>query len=116
MDLIHHDTSHHGVIWRCSLCKETYSILKNSFFDNSKLDIGKVLKIIYFLAHDYGINRTSYELQVSQHTVSSIFRQIKKACFQYMNNEGNIPIGGEGKLIEIDETLFSKRKFHKGRF
>jgi len=111
MDLIHHNTSHHGVIWRCSLCKKTYSILKNSIFD-----IGKVLKIIYFWAHDYGVNRTSYELQVSQHTVSSIFRQIKKACFQYMNNEGNIPIGGEKKIVEIDDTLFSKRKFHKGRF
>jgi len=30
MDLIHHNTSHHGVIWRCSLCKKTYSIWKSS--------------------------------------------------------------------------------------
>jgi len=115
MGLIHHNTSHHGVIWRCSLCKKTCSILKNSIFDNSKLEIGKVLKIIYFWAHDYGVNRTAFKLQVSQHSVSSIFRQIKRACYIYMNNEGNIPIGGEGKIVEIDETLFSKRKFHKGR-
>ena len=36
-------------------------------------------------------------------------------CSDYVQNSDFPKIGGEGKVIEMDESIFGSRKHHKGR-
>lgn len=69
------------------------------------------------------INRTkkqsgvlcSKELNITPKTVSKYFRFFRnKIVSYYLNNYSKI--GGKDDIIEIDESLFGKRKYHKGKF
>ena len=48
-------------------------------------------------------------------TVSVWFARLREyACIFYYLRNGDV-IGGEGQIVEIDEALFVKRKYHRGR-
>ena len=115
MVLIRENRDKMKYIWMCPVCKRTVSLLKGSIFEDSKVSIKMILKIIYMWSHSFSVKLTSHETGISEHSVSSIFNQIKRGCYQYMNREDRAKIGGFNKTVEIDETLFSKRKYQKGR-
>ena len=38
----------------------------------------------------------------------------REVCSEVIGSE-NVKVGGPGKVVEIDESKFGKRKYHKGR-
>jgi len=116
MHLIKFNQAKYSFIWRCPICNATKTLPKNSIFESSKLSILRVLGIIYCWSHRYSLSQTQNETKVSHHTFSSIFRLMSMATLTKKNTNQKLKIGGPGKNVEIDETLFSKRKHHKGRF
>jgi len=115
MYLVKHVQSKTGYMWKCDMCSKSTTLLRGSIFGNSRLSIGKVLKIIYFWANDYSNTITSHETNISEHTISSIFHQLKNCCYQTINCDEFPKIGGPDDIVEIDETMFSRRKNHCGR-
>jgi len=115
MNLNKYKKSKHNLIWKCRKCEKSTSILSKSIFSHSKLSISKVLQIIYFWSHNHTVKATSHETSVSEQTISAIFRQIKHACFLIMQTEKETQIGGPNTIVEIDETLITKRKYNQGR-
>ena len=103
------------MIWRCNKCNKTCSILKGSIFYHSKLPISKVLFIIYMWAHEFSIKKASHESSISEHTISSIYRQIQGSILTIISTENCSQIGGPEFNVEIDETLLTKRKYNQGR-
>ena len=104
-----------GYRWKCQKCHRTQSVYKGSIFQDAKLSHGIILKILYFWSHNYPGNRTSFETKVSEHSISHVFRQCKGSCHNNLSSDNQGKVGGPGKVIEIDETMFSKRKNHAGR-
>ncbi|KAG0419944.1 hypothetical protein EQH57_0350 [Dictyocoela roeselum] len=56
-----------------------------------------------------------HELRIFPNTYYYYKKQFEIAVLRdYLINKK--PIGGERKEVQIDESLFNKRKFHKGRY
>ncbi|KAH7829009.1 uncharacterized protein MONOS_5221 [Monocercomonoides exilis] len=53
-------------------------------------------------------------LLIDENTVGYWGSVIRKTCADIWN-ERQVSIGGEGKIVEIDEAIWRKRKFHHGR-
>jgi transposase-like protein len=119
MNSIKDSTSADGIIFRCnnSRCRSKRSIRDQTFFAQSKLSISNILLIIYFWCHDFTQKQVEHELQISKKTLIDWYRFCRDIVCYHFENEAisNDKIGGEGQIIEIDESVFSKRKYCRGR-
>ena len=85
-------------------------------FYNSKLKICALLDLIYFWCVDLTQNKTRVEVNTkSKTTTSSWYKKLRKLSYDMMLEINDQFIGGSGHVGEIDESLFSKRKYNVGR-
>ena len=52
---------------------------------------------------------------VNKNTVVDWFNFCRELCAVYMDDNASEKIGGVGKVVEIDESKFGKRKYNRGR-
>ena len=112
-----------GVTWRCPVkaCKKRFSIRHGSFFEKSHLQLWQLLGLTYLWCRSAGKSRgvsvedAQHELQIgSEYSIvdwNQYCRDI--AVSHFLNNP--VQIGGPGHIVEIDESLFSRRKSNRGR-
>lgn len=90
------------------------SIRSGTWFSKSRLPLGDILLLCCFLVHRIEHKVIMSELCLSSSTVcdwSSYVREVfVDACLRM-----NEPIGGVGKIVEIDESKFGKRKYQRGK-
>jgi hypothetical protein len=53
------------------------------------------------------------QLHIEQHTASDWFQFCREVLLDFVERKSEM-IGGEGKVVEIDESKFGKRKYHRG--
>lgn len=106
-----------GIIWRCaSVCKKETSILHNTFFENSKIEIKNIIKFIYFWSYEIcSFKLIKRELDLHEHAYVDFRSYLREVCSLKLF-ENSEKLGGPGKIVEIDESLFTKRKYNVGRF
>ena len=112
-----------GVTWRCPVkaCKKRFGIRHGSFFEKSHLQLWQFLGLTYLWCRIAGKSRrvsvedAQHELQIgSEHSIvywNQYCRDI--AVSHFVNNP--VQIGCPGHIVEIDESLFSRRKYNRGR-
>jgi hypothetical protein len=96
-------------------CNKKVSLLKNTFFQSAKLSLRHILFIIYEWSVDTPRDKAAIECQCSAPVVGFWYRRLRNssALWWYVNEEE--AIGGEGNIVEIDETCIVRRKYHRGR-
>ncbi|RMZ99659.1 putative transposase-like protein [Brachionus plicatilis] len=52
--------------------------------------------------------------KVCDHLVSTLFYRLRQLCSLGIGKE-DLKLGGSGKKVEIDESLYARVKFHKGK-
>ena len=108
-----------GCRWRCknSRCRKTKSIRDNSFFSRSNLSMEKIIQIILFWSKEITLKMASEELYISKQTMVDWYRFCRDIVISYFENiePSNEKKGGVDKIVEIDESVFSKRKYNRGR-
>ena len=108
-----------GKTWRCtnSRCRSKKSIREGSFFSNAHLDMSTMLMFMYLWSKDCSSKFIREELELAQKTAVDWNRFCRDlAVYHYENEEiSTDKIGGVGTVVEIDESVFSKRKYHRGR-
>ena len=106
-----------GWWWRCSpkSCQKTKSIRAGTFFFESKILLWKVLLLIFNFGFEF-LNTTTQVLMgtVSSHTIAAYKRRLRLIILT-MFNKRDIKLGGPGRVVEIDESLFIKVKHNRGR-
>lgn len=117
MILSEFDNNVDGFIWRCQKkkCETKKSIKFGSFFEKSNLSIGVWIKLIYFWSIRMPILLASRQLEISRFTCRQSYKYCRQIAISHFEDLKHIKIGGLGKIVEIDESVISKRKYHRGR-
>jgi len=53
------------------------------------------------------------QYQTDEHTACDWFQFCREVVLDFIESKSGM-IGGEGKVVEIDESKFGKRKYHRG--
>ena len=97
----------HG-LKKCGECRSQFTVRKGTIFEESHLEMHKWLQAIYLMcASKKGISAKQLErmLGVSYKTAWFMSHRIREAM---KANGGLPPMGGEGEIVEADETYFGK--------
>ena len=99
-----------GLIWECPLrtCRKRRSIRAGSFFEDSKISLGQWLNIIYLWSIDVSNKQLSLTTGISLRTNATTLAKIRQICSLKILH-GNIELGGRGKMVESDESMFGHK-------
>ena len=115
---------------QCRRKPHEVSVRKGSWFNSSNLSFRKSLLLTYSFIHKLQYNQAIHESSISSgdsetekyvttssETVADYYNYCREVCEWAVENKlhSNNPIGGPGKIVEIEESKFGKRKFNKGR-
>ena len=107
-----------GVRFRCDLksCRFKKSIRKGTWFENSRLSFLTILRFIYCWSKELtSINFCSEQLNMNHNTVVDWNNYLREVCVERLAAKEQKKIGGPGKVVEINESLYTKRKNNAGR-
>ena len=106
-----------GVRWRCSRrCRSTSSIRTDTFFSGSKLSLCQMLTIMYSWSRGCKQAQTMVDSSTSKNTMVDWYNFCRDICIKALESHDFPKIGGVGKIVEIDESKFGKRKYHRGAY
>jgi len=116
MDLIPSTKTSDGVRFRCSRpCRKESSIRKKTFFENSNLPLKVILRFIYYWAYEEcSQKKIKRELGLQNETITDWKIFLREVCILKLIANPVI-LGGVGRVVQIDESLFIKRKYNVGR-
>ena len=101
-------------IFRCK-CKFEYSLNNNTWFSQARLSYVKALQVIFCFVNSVTITSALALISVSKQTLVDWYNFCREICIESnLSVEVNC-IGGENRIVEIDESKFGKRKYHRGK-
>jgi len=115
-----HDMTLHfvgRVRWRCRVrgCRQEVSLRVGNWLEGSKLPIKTIVLFIYCWSFEMtNVNFCERELNMSSNSVVDWNNYLREVCASHLLTNPRI-IGGPNLTVEIDESLFSRRKNHAGR-
>jgi len=104
-----------GYFWKCISCKKASNIRQNSYFANTKKSLKTCYLFLYFWSTNMKQKDICKELDLNKNTISEWCFDIREIC-QFAFLDQKLKLGGYNKIVEIDESLFFKRKYNRGRY
>lgn len=108
--------------YRCYLrrekkkCSNDSSLLKDSVFKFAKMSVESLLILLCEWVKGSNINSASMELDVNPSTISKWYMKFDNRVYNFFyRNICQESIGGHNCIVEIDETVLVKNKYHNGR-
>jgi transposase-like protein len=99
---------HRPGVYQCNGCREQFTVTVKTVFERSKIPLSKWLAALFMLtASKKGVSahQVHRSLDVSYKSAWFMMHRLREA----MRSGGLLPpIGGEGKVVEADETYFGK--------
>ena len=89
------------------------TICHNSWLVDSKLSLETILEFVYLWSQGFTHSEVMHELKLSKKTVMEWFMFFRESCI-FSVIEQSEQIGGNGVKVEIDESKFGKRIYHRG--
>ena len=102
-------SAHRPGLYNCKECRKQFSVTVGSVFEDSKIALNKWLLATFLMASSKkGISAHQLHrmLGVTYKTAWFMAHRIREAMKEDVKSSG--PIGGEGKIVEADETYFGK--------
>jgi len=104
----------HDYVLRCPVCKSKTKLTSNTMFDGSKLNLRKLLGLIYMWTYSVAVSTATTMLGVSSATTVQWYQYFQDICSWKLLQEP-IVLSGIGKTVEIDESVVLKAKYNRGR-
>ena len=108
-----------GIISHSPRCKATANIRKGSFFEESKLQLYQILGLTYVWAWSAGrsrgmpVKQCVHDLDIGGKETVTEWNQFCWDVVLYLRNHPQ-RLGSPGMILEIDESLFARRKCNRG--
>ena len=102
------------------VCKKTIRIRHGSFFEKSHLQLWQILGVTSLWCRSAGKSRGVFrhklhKLQIgSKHSIVDWNQYYREIAVSYFTNN-SVWIGGPRQIVEIGESLFSRRKYNQRR-
>ncbi|MCA8901295.1 MAG: IS1595 family transposase [Hyphomonas sp.] len=96
-------------LYQCNGCRKQFTVTVGTVFERSKVPLNKWLLATYLLTSSkkgmsaHQLHRT---LGVTYKTAWFMFHRIREAMGESVDTSG--PLGGEGKIVEADETYYGQ--------
>ncbi len=102
--------------WRCPRkgCQAVHSLREGSFYAGSHLKVDDILAVTYWWATGQPVGNAMRETSHSSNSIMDWYNFHRDVCMQFFIDHP-VQIGERGKVVEIDESKFGKRKFNRGR-
>ena len=115
MSLNTNESSSLGFQWRCNKCFDSKSFYDGSLLSKAKISLQKILIIFYCWLYQFPHSQAELESGIKRKAIGTWYFKFRKLCSEKVQNTFSQQIGGPEFLIQIDETLVSRRKNHVGR-
>jgi hypothetical protein len=96
-------------LWRCGDCKKQFTVKVGTVFEHARLPLNKALQAVYLMTSSKkGISAHQLHrvLEVTYKTAWFLAHRIREA----MRSGELAPFGGEGGVVEVDETFIGRKK------
>uniref|UniRef100_A0A7E4V154 DDE_Tnp_IS1595 domain-containing protein n=1 Tax=Panagrellus redivivus TaxID=6233 RepID=A0A7E4V154_PANRE len=106
------------IFWKCnvSACKKSITLRIGTWFENSRLPFTTAVRFIYFWSKELSsIKFCQHEIEICNNTTVDWNSYMREVAVHALLQRNKKAIGGPGKIVEIDESLFTKRKNNCGR-
>ncbi|TIP39514.1 IS1595 family transposase [Mesorhizobium sp.] len=103
--------AHRPGLYNCMECREQFTVTVGTVFERSKIALNKWLLATFLMASSkkgMSAHQLHRMLGVTYKTAWFMAHRIREAMEEDVASSG--PLGGEGKIIEADETYFGKRE------
>ena len=100
--------AHRPGLYQCSQCREQFTVTVKTVFERSKVPLSKWLAAVFLMtASKKGVSahQIHRSLAISYKTAWFLCHRLREA----MRQGGLPPLGGEGKIIESDETYWGPK-------
>ena len=106
--------------WYCSLCKHKQSIREGSWFMKSHVSLYNLVLMTYCWASDYPQKTISKEASCTALTIVDWCNFQRELCEEWLERNpiqiGGISDDGEAIIVEVDESKYFHRKYHRGQW
>ena len=95
--------AHRPGLYQCAECREQFTVTVKTVFERSKIPLSKWLAALFLLtASKKGVSahQVHRSLDVSYKSAWFMMHRLREA----LRSGGLDPLGGEGKIVEADET------------
>lgn len=102
-------------LFRCKKdgCRKSWSIFKNSFFSKTKLNTNTILELGYYWLCECSYSSVIKIMGLSSKTICAYYKYFRQLVASSLDQNDDI-IGGDGIIVEVDESKFGRRKYHRG--
>lgn len=99
----------------CRKCSSHFSLYHGTILTRAHIDPPTFLALAYCWINCYSLENTAAECCVNKNTVTNYFSSFRDSVVTELTDGEQPVIGGKDLNVEIDETLISRRKYHRGR-